>query len=414
LGIALALPHPDNMEKEKEFEKEFNVLHNNKEQEKKAADQLAKEEKEIEEQNSNPNGHFKEKLNQWSDLDKETFLREKTGLKTEARMIYPTGLLWDPNTKNTPAEKAMLEANFRKLKARGDLPDSYSAKDDGLVTDARSQGSCGSCAAFMTGGAMEICLAKAGASLTDLNVSEQQLVDCAYDGSTALGCDGAYPSAYPNYIAGKSYNHENNYAYLGTSPNLECQDVDYWSAGATIDTSYVEYSCDEDKIKTYIYNYGHSIMAIYASDDDFTNYASGVFDTCSSTSINHAVLAVGWGTEDGVDYWLVKNSWGSSWGDSGFFKLKRGTCGDSTVCGALECSASGSADDVPETTSTGTEASSCDLTGWFGQITGTYNLEITSGSTTYATTCTCAHGFCTPNDSSGDACTAICGATTCG
>merc|ERR1712029_499238 len=57
---------------------------------------------------------------------------------------------------------------------------------------------------------------------------------------------------------------------------------------------------------------------------------------------------------------------------------------------------------------------SCDLTGWFGQITGTYNLEITSGSTTYATTCTCAHGFCTPNDSSGDACTAICGATTCG
>merc|ERR1712111_243301 len=347
LGIALALPHPNNMEKEKEFEKEFNVLHNNKEQEKKAADQLAKEEKEIEEQNSNPNGHFKEKLNQWSDLDKETFLREKTGLKTEARMIYPTGLLWDPNTRNSPAEKAMLEANYRKLKARGDLPDSYSAKDDGLVTDARSQGSCGSCAAFMTGGALEICLAKAGASLTDLNVSEQQLVDCAYDGSTALGCDGAYPSAYPNYIAGKSYNH--------------------------------------------VYNYGHSIMAIYASDDDFTNYASGVFDTCSSTSINHAVLAVGWGTEDGVDYWLVKNSWGSSWGDSGFFKLKRGTCGDSTVCGALECSASGSADDVPETTSTGTEASSCDLTGWFGQITGTYNLEITSGSTTYATTCT-AHG----------------------
>ena len=56
----------------------------------------------------------------------------------------------------------------------------------------------------MTGGAMEICLAKAGASLTDLNVSEQQLVDCAYDGSTALGCDGAYPSAYPNYIAGKN------------------------------------------------------------------------------------------------------------------------------------------------------------------------------------------------------------------
>ena len=73
----------------------------------------------------------------------------------------------------------------------------------GYVTKAKAQQSCGSCAAFATGGAMEICLRKAGApSLESLDISEQQLVDCAYDGNGANGCHGAWLSAYPKFIAG--------------------------------------------------------------------------------------------------------------------------------------------------------------------------------------------------------------------
>ena len=74
----------------------------------------------------------------------------------------------------------------------------------GWVTPARHQQSCGSCAAFATGGAMEICLARAKAptAITGLDISEQQLVDCAYDGNGANGCHGAWLSAYPKFIAG--------------------------------------------------------------------------------------------------------------------------------------------------------------------------------------------------------------------
>ena len=80
---------------------------------------------------------------------------------------------------------------------------------------------------------------------------------------------------------GTETNHENDYAYLGTSPNLVCQAIDYWSSGAKIDESYVDYACSDDKLKGMIQTYGAAMIAIYASDDDFQNYESGVFDTCS-------------------------------------------------------------------------------------------------------------------------------------
>ena len=77
-------------------------------------------------------------------------------------------------------------------------------------------------------------------------------------------------------------------------------------------------------MKALVYKYGAVATHIYASDSGFGNYMTGVFNGCSSNSINHAVVVVGYGTENGNPYWLVKNSWGSNWGANGYIKMFRG------------------------------------------------------------------------------------------
>ncbi len=89
------------------------------------------------------------------------------------------------------------------------------------------------------------------------------------------------------------------------------------------------YDCDEDTLKRMIMETGSVSTAIYASDTAFSKYSSGVFNGCTSTGINHAVTAVGW--DDAQDCWIVKNSWGTKWGEGGFFRMKKGTCGIATV-----------------------------------------------------------------------------------
>ena len=95
---------------------------------------------------------------------------------------------------------------------------------------------------------------------------------------------------------------------------------------------------DEDQLAEAVYGNG-PVSVAFQVVDDFMSYTSGVYTstTCGNTEtdVNHAVLAVGYGTdlETGMDYWLIKNSWGTDWGDQGFFKIERGV----NMCGIAEC-----------------------------------------------------------------------------
>merc|ERR1719216_604075 len=87
------------------------------------------------------------------------------------------------------------------------------------------------------------------------------------------------------------------------------------------------------------------MTGIHASST-LSNYKSGVYDTCPNGKPNHAVV-VGWGTENSVPYWLIKNSWGTGYGDKGYVKVKRGTCKTAKDCAWVQCSKDGVAVPVP-------------------------------------------------------------------
>ena len=122
---------------------------------------------------------------------------------------------------------------------------------------------------------------------------------------------------------------------------------------------------------------------LYASDKSFGNYANGIFSGCSSKIINHAVLVYGYGTENGVDYWLVKNSWGTDWGNGGTIKIKRGTneCGIGNYCYAAQCEKTTeplSDPPIPPPPAPIPAQQECDVSKIFPGLTGDYNLNVNS------------------------------------
>jgi hypothetical protein len=109
-----------------------------------------------------------------------------------------------------------------------------------------------------------------------------------------------------------------------------------YNSGAYVAAALPDYACTESKLMTLVSTYGAAVSYIYASDSAFGNYANGVFDGCTSQTINHAIMVVGYGKDSasGKNYWLVKNSWGTGWGNAGYIKIYRGNnqCGIGKFC----------------------------------------------------------------------------------
>ncbi|KAI4388042.1 hypothetical protein MLD38_000415 [Melastoma candidum] len=235
-------------------------------------------------------------------------------------------------------EKEIREANygFKKLQpstlppstpfryANVDIADAsgnVNWVDAGAVTEIKNQENCGCCWAFSSVGAMEGIIQIKKRQL--ISLSEQELVDCMPNG----GCSGnLMEHAFDYIISNNGLDTESNYPYQAVQGICRAQPT---SAATITGYEFVPGDSEDDLLRAVV-NQPISV-AIDASGSDFVYYQGGVFSGPCGTDLNHAVTLVGYGTAgDGTDYWLIKNSWGTTWGEEGYMRIQRGVGG---LCG---------------------------------------------------------------------------------
>jgi C1A family cysteine protease len=238
-------------------------------------------------------------VNEWADQSWEEF--------SEGRLGY--------NHQQVERDEADLVGMFT-------TPSSVDWRTQGAVTAVKNQGQCGSCWSFSATGSIEGAVQIKTGQLTPL--SEQQLVDCD---TTDGGCNGGLMDYAFRYVIKNGLCSESAYpykAYRSTCKSSSCQ------TAATI-RSYKDVTSYSSSSLEAAIAVGPVSIAIEADQRAFQFYNGGVLSSGCGTSLDHGVLAVGYTS----DAWIVKNSWGASWGDKGYIKLARGVQQPYGLCGIL-------------------------------------------------------------------------------
>ena len=239
-------------------------------------------------------------VNEFADLTHDEFKKKMTGLK-----VRDNKMLRAANNQGPHKQVAGLAADV-------------DWRQKGAVTPVKNQQQCGSCWAFSTTGSTEGAHAIKTGNLVSL--SEQQLVDCsAAQGNQ--GCNGGLmDQGFQYIISNKGITTEAAYPY--TAQDGTCKNG--MSAAATL-SSFVDVAQGSEADLMKAVNLGPVSIAIEADQQCFQFYSGGILsDSSCGMQLDHGVLVVGYGTENNVDYWIVKNSWGASWGESGYIRLIRG------------------------------------------------------------------------------------------
>lgn len=189
-------------------------------------------------------------------------------------------------------------------------------RESGIVPDVKDQGNCGSCWAFAAIGTIETHYGLY--KKKNVSLSEQQLLDCATDN---YGCSGGWVEKAYAYIIKNGIHSDQDYPYKTTQ--TACRYNPSKSIFKINDVAFIEEGNEEHLLKG-VAEKGAISVAIDATGN-FAAYQSGIYynSNCSTSKLTHAVIIVGYGQENGKDYWLVRNSYSKSWGENGYVKMLR-------------------------------------------------------------------------------------------
>jgi C1A family cysteine protease len=163
-----------------------------------------------------------------------------------------------------------------------------------------------------------------------ISLSEQQLLDC--DNNDNYGCSGGLmDNAFTYIIQNNGLTTETNYPYDAVERNCDVQKASYYEAQIS---GFEDVPANNEEALLKAVASQPVSVAIDGYEPAFKHYSSGVFSGECKTSLNHAVTVIGYGTtEDGTKYWLVKNSWGETWGESGYIRIQRDVGAPEGLCG---------------------------------------------------------------------------------
>ncbi|KAM7357973.1 cathepsin K2 [Cochliomyia hominivorax] len=253
--------------------------------------------------------------NAFADVTNEEFLKHFTG-----------------NRKSSLGENLAKEHRQKAaIKTDASIPDAFDWREKGGVTPVKFQGECGSCWSFAVTGAIEGHVFRKTGKL--INLSEQNLIDCGKEEYGLAGCDGGFQEYGFEFVttqngiaAGEKYPYVDKKQTCSYKDNLKVAEI---KGFATIDPK------DEETMKKIVATLGPLACSVNGLES-LLLYKSGIYadEKCNEGEVNHSVLVVGYGSENGLDYWIVKNSWNKVWGEEGYFRLPRGKnfCGIASEC----------------------------------------------------------------------------------
>nr|GEV19111.1 senescence-specific cysteine protease SAG39-like [Tanacetum cinerariifolium] len=262
----------------------------------------------IETFNNAGNHAYKLSVNEFADQTSDEFKATRNGFKF-------------------PSERTLRETTPFRYDDVTAVPSTMDWRKKGAVTPIKDQGQCGSCWAFSTIAATEGITQLTTGKL--ISLSEQELMDCDRSG-VDQGCEGGYmDDGFKFIVQNKGINTEAAYPYQATDATCNTKKESIRAANIT---GHEDVPANSEAALLKAVAMQPVSVAVDASEFQF--YSSGVLNGTCGTQLDHGVTAVGYGTtDDGMKYWLVKNSWGTTWGEEGYIRMQRDVEAKEGMCG---------------------------------------------------------------------------------